>query len=184
METNIPIIEGDFTPISDRTLYSAYSSLFKRIRISYYAGMAVLAVVFGGQAAYGFINGNTLWGAVFAGVGCVLVLLYAKFLFKDIPKRINAAIAQSRKFQTGTEHYVYYSDRRVVTGSENTFTVRYEDIFKAQEIKECWLFFVGDENSWSLLTVAKESYTEPGHYEKALELLLSKVPEKKIKRRK
>ena len=181
METNIPVIEGDFAPISDKTLYSAYNSLFKRLRTSYYAGMAIFAVAFGFFAVSAFIHGKTVSGAVYAGVGCALELLYAKFVFKDIPKRINAGVAQTRKLHSGTEHYVYYSDRRVVTGTENTLTVRYEEIFKAQELKDCWVFYVGEENSWSLLIVAKESYTEPGHYEKALELLLQYVPEKNIK---
>jgi len=181
METNIPIIEGDFIPISDQTLYSAYNSLFKRLRISYYVGMAIFALAFGLLAVSSFIHGKTVSGIFYVVMGCVLELIYAKFVFRDIPKKINAGVAQTRKLHSGTEHYVYYSDRRVVTGTENTHTVRYEEIFKAQELKDCWVFYVGEENSWSLLIVAKESYTVPGHFEKALELLLQYVPEKNIK---
>ncbi|MBO4501841.1 MAG: hypothetical protein J5760_06320, partial [Clostridia bacterium] len=75
-----------------------------------------------------------------------------------------------------------YPDRRVMSDAENSVTVRYDEAFRAKELDDCWLIYIGEKDAWGLLICAKESYSVPGHYEKAIELLLSNVPEKNIKR--
>ena len=182
MDNSIPVIEGDLTPITDETLNYVFGSLFRKARIYYIILFPVITVMCGMLAVYDFMKGYTATAVLYIVIGVIFVLFCAKTLILDIPKKIKACVSQFRKNHPGPEHYVYYPDRRVMSDSENSATVRYDEVFKAKELHDCWLFYMGEKNAWDLLYCAKECFSEPGHYEKAVELLLSNVPEKNIKR--
>ncbi|GEM_PF-5205613 len=182
MDNQIPVIEGDLTPITDKTLNYVLGSLFRKARIYYIILFPIFTVLSCVLAVYDFKKGYTATAVLYIVLGLVFVLFCAKTLILDIPKKIKACVSQFRKNHPGPEHYVYYPDRRVMSDAENSVTVRYDEAFRAKELDDCWLIYIGDKDAWELLICAKESYSEPGHYEKAIELLLSNVPEKNIKR--
>ena len=183
MDNNDVIIEGDLNAISDRPLFEALNFLFLRQKIADWIWLAicVFCIVFYLVIAsiYGF-DIYIIILTVLVSTACVFAVIR---LFVKTPRQIKASAAQFRK-AAAAGHYVYYPDRRVVIRKDTTSTLRYEEIFKAKELKYSWIFYVGEKDAWQILIHDRDSYPDEEHYEKALELLLSGVPEKSIKHRK
>ncbi len=180
MDNDTVVLEGELNPVSDRVLNETLDHIFFRQKLYdwIYLAVCVCAAVFF-LAVYGFDPNNMLLFIVL----CACSLLAVFFVAVSLPKRKKACADQIRKRAT-SGHYIYYQDRRVCIREDSTSTVRYDEFFKAVELKNTWLLYIGEKNAWEVMMVSSDMFLEQGHYEKALELMLSKVPEKNIKHRK